>query len=386
MAERGLGATADNPGTAERAALMTRAGKRDVDRDELRGVWERQAADLGFDARALAAAAKDKGAEPERGAGGAMRDVPEDGDAGRNRRPGTRRRRPRPRGRAGHDAIPRGGGRGLGDGASLGARGGVRAHRSPCRRARPHAGPGDDRAIGTRGRRPGEGRNPARRRPAGGGGLARDREDRCRRTRDRRADARGRGPRGCPDAGLDGPGTPEQGAAHARPEGGREADPVGEGPGGWRSGLRRHRQDHHARPGPGAGGEEGLAHDRPRPVGLGGEDAGGRGRDRVRDPAAVPRAERRGRRGKAHGEGREGDARRLREDRAGGRRGLARLDRAGAGPLEDRQRGPHLPRGAGRRREAARRGRRRQALRPAPGRRHAGPRLWTRSCANAIRR
>ena len=76
MAERGLGATADNPGTAERAALMTRAGKRDVDRDELRGVWERQAADLGFDARALAAAAKDKGAEPERGAGGAMRDVP----------------------------------------------------------------------------------------------------------------------------------------------------------------------------------------------------------------------------------------------------------------------------------------------------------------------
>ena len=40
---------------------MTRAAKRDVDRDALRGVWERQAADLGFDAKGLAreAASKD---------------------------------------------------------------------------------------------------------------------------------------------------------------------------------------------------------------------------------------------------------------------------------------------------------------------------------------
>ena len=57
MEERGLGATAGNPRVAERAALMTRATKRDVDRDALRGVWERQAADLGFDARALGAEA-----------------------------------------------------------------------------------------------------------------------------------------------------------------------------------------------------------------------------------------------------------------------------------------------------------------------------------------
>ncbi len=49
MAERGLGATADHPRHAERAALMTRATKRDVDRDELRHVWQRQAADLGLD-------------------------------------------------------------------------------------------------------------------------------------------------------------------------------------------------------------------------------------------------------------------------------------------------------------------------------------------------
>ena len=53
MAERGLGASADNPRHAERAALMTRATKRDVDRDELRRVWQRQAADLGLDVGAF---------------------------------------------------------------------------------------------------------------------------------------------------------------------------------------------------------------------------------------------------------------------------------------------------------------------------------------------
>ena len=65
MNERGLGASADNPRLAERAALMTRAGKRDIDRDELRDVWQRQAADLGLDARALAADAMERTAGPE---------------------------------------------------------------------------------------------------------------------------------------------------------------------------------------------------------------------------------------------------------------------------------------------------------------------------------
>ena len=52
---------------------MTRAAKRDVDRDELRESWERQAAALGFDAPALAAearareAGRDAGTEPGRG-------------------------------------------------------------------------------------------------------------------------------------------------------------------------------------------------------------------------------------------------------------------------------------------------------------------------------
>ena len=66
MAERGLGDSADNPRLAERAALMTRAGKRDVDRAGLRGVWERQAADIGFDAKALVAEATGRSAVPVR--------------------------------------------------------------------------------------------------------------------------------------------------------------------------------------------------------------------------------------------------------------------------------------------------------------------------------
>ncbi len=66
MEARGLGASADNPRIAERAALMTRAAKRDVDRGELRGVWRRQAADLGLDAGALVAEAVERSASPER--------------------------------------------------------------------------------------------------------------------------------------------------------------------------------------------------------------------------------------------------------------------------------------------------------------------------------
>ena len=75
MEARGLGASADNPRIAERAALMTRAAKRDIDRDELGSVWQRQAADLGLDAGALAADAvgispareRDAAVEPKTG-------------------------------------------------------------------------------------------------------------------------------------------------------------------------------------------------------------------------------------------------------------------------------------------------------------------------------
>ena len=66
MDERGLGASADNPRLAERAALMTRAAKRDIDREELRDVWARQAAGLGLNAGALVAEAAERSAAPER--------------------------------------------------------------------------------------------------------------------------------------------------------------------------------------------------------------------------------------------------------------------------------------------------------------------------------
>ncbi len=66
MAERGLGSSADHPRLAERAALMTRAAKRDIDRGELREVWQKQAADLGLDARGLVAEAAGKTAAPVR--------------------------------------------------------------------------------------------------------------------------------------------------------------------------------------------------------------------------------------------------------------------------------------------------------------------------------
>ncbi len=69
MEARGLGASADNPRIAERAALMTRAKKRDIDRAELGSVWQRQAADLGLDAKALVAEAEGNSAAPVRDAG-----------------------------------------------------------------------------------------------------------------------------------------------------------------------------------------------------------------------------------------------------------------------------------------------------------------------------
>ncbi len=70
MAERGLGETADNPRHAERAALMTRATKREVDRDELREVWQRQAADLGLDVGAFTHGPDAPPMGPDRDAGG----------------------------------------------------------------------------------------------------------------------------------------------------------------------------------------------------------------------------------------------------------------------------------------------------------------------------
>ncbi|MYI69955.1 MAG: relaxase domain-containing protein, partial [Boseongicola sp. SB0673_bin_14] len=70
MEARDLGSPAENPRLAERAALMTRAAKRDVGREELREVWMQQAADLGFDADGLVAEATARSVGAEIGAEG----------------------------------------------------------------------------------------------------------------------------------------------------------------------------------------------------------------------------------------------------------------------------------------------------------------------------
>ena len=70
---RGLGGTAENQHLARRAALMTRAHKRDVDKETLRETWARQAAELGFDAKALVASAMERGPDgPEKARNGEM--------------------------------------------------------------------------------------------------------------------------------------------------------------------------------------------------------------------------------------------------------------------------------------------------------------------------
>ncbi len=50
MAERGMGESKDNPHLADRAALLTRAAKHDVDKTALHRTWQRQAKALGFSA------------------------------------------------------------------------------------------------------------------------------------------------------------------------------------------------------------------------------------------------------------------------------------------------------------------------------------------------
>ena len=66
MNDRALGATADNPRLAERAALMTRAAKRDIDREELRAVWRKQAINVGLDASSLVSQAVEISDSPVR--------------------------------------------------------------------------------------------------------------------------------------------------------------------------------------------------------------------------------------------------------------------------------------------------------------------------------
>ncbi len=85
MEGRGHGATAENQHLARRAALMTRAHKRDVDKEALRGIWAKQASGLGFDAKALVASAV------ERGLSGPQKEGPQALEAGGDAPPGAAR-------------------------------------------------------------------------------------------------------------------------------------------------------------------------------------------------------------------------------------------------------------------------------------------------------
>ncbi len=60
MEKHGLGIPGADPRLAERAALMTRSHKRDVDKEALRESWQRQADELGFSADAVNAAARER--------------------------------------------------------------------------------------------------------------------------------------------------------------------------------------------------------------------------------------------------------------------------------------------------------------------------------------
>ena len=150
VAERGGGDTAGDQRLAQRAALMTRAAKRDVDRDALRESWERQAAEWGS-MRGRSPPKRRRG-RPAGTRGRTLEARWPDLPGGTGPCPALappwtrtpqhgRARRVRPRRR----------GRRMGGGASLRARGGVRPHRPARRRARPRPRRGADRGRRARG-------------------------------------------------------------------------------------------------------------------------------------------------------------------------------------------------------------------------------------------
>ena len=92
MGAGGLGTPASRPDLAARAALMTRAHKRDVDREALRAVWREQAASLGFAPDRVVEEAR-KRHVLDAGIGKQAPDVSFGKDAARSGDPGTGRGR-----------------------------------------------------------------------------------------------------------------------------------------------------------------------------------------------------------------------------------------------------------------------------------------------------
>ena len=150
-----------NQHLARRAALMTRAHKRDVDKEALRGFWAKQASELGLDGKALVASAVERALQgPEKeGAREAGRTLRPGGAPGESHRPSLA-------------GGPCEGGRRVGACPSLGARCGVREDRSSRRgtRLRPRLRVHRSHRAGRRGS---HARGPRTRCAAlkGGGGL-----------------------------------------------------------------------------------------------------------------------------------------------------------------------------------------------------------------------
>ena len=341
MESRGHGATAENQHLARRAALMTRAHKRDVDKEALRGLWAKQALELGLDAKALVASAVEwvlQGPEKE-GAREAGRDAP----------PGAERQanltghpsRADPAKEAVEWAL-----------AHLSERDAVFA-RTDLLAAALAYGPGSasigaiERVVEGLTR---EGRVHDAPALKGGGGLttevavARERE-----TIALMRAGSGRGKAAIRGWMVDrhlrkGPLTAGQKRAVKLILSEKDRTVGVQG----YAGVGKTRMLDRART---LAAEEGLARRGARPLGVRGAHAGGGIGDRERDPAAVPGAERRAGPGPAHEKGRPNDARRLREDRAGGRRGVAGVHRPGPRPAPDRGRPAHTEARARRRRQ-----------------------------------
>ena len=322
MEGRGLGTTAENQHLARRAALMTRAHKRDVDKEALHENWQKQAADLGFDAKALVQSAMERGLgsaeinrnlervlEPETaqaaGMGPLLSHAAERIDPAREAVDWALAHLSE------RDAVFSG--TGLLAAALAFSPGAASVHAI-------------ERAVDELKR---EGRLHDAPALEGGNGLATDKAvARERETIELMRAGEGRGK--APMRGWMVERHLRKGPLTVGQKGGGEAYPEREGPHGRRAGLCRNRQDGDAEPRPGARGEEGFSYDGARPLCLGGADTGGGVRNKERDLAAIPRAERGRRRRQVDEEGHQGDARGLREDRAGGRRGLVRIYRPGA--------------------------------------------------------
>ena len=366
MAERNLGNSADNPRLAERAALMTRAAKRDIDREELRDVWQKQAADLGLDAPALVVEATARSVEPtmhgpeaapERAVSPETPVVASPDVVGPDGAANDRN--------AASEAV-------AWAMAHLSEREAVFARADLFAATLAHA-PGtvtmaeaerEVAGLEKAGTLHGVNIPGAEDSLATAKTVAEERET----VASMRA-GQGRGTATMRSWMV-------QGHLNKGPLTAGQKDAVklilssedrvigvqGYAGSGKTTMLDRARV---------LAAKEGLPHDRPRAVRLGGADAGVRGRHRKSETLQMlPRSERGCRRGQAHEEGREGDAHRLREDDPGGRRGLSGVHRAGPRPAPDRERDSYPPRGAGRRCEAARCGRCGKTLRPAPGRGH----------------